>query len=137
MFPSQLDWLRAMWTKGSRPASRPFNLRRHYELANSLHDLGGLGLSEDKVLDLLSVSKIPDGKFRLNEKGLFSKLQGQFLRTIRDLLLNHFGTKRLHREELWRTKQWVKRQRLTPLARLRGERPRMRKPVRDPSSKAI
>ena len=137
VFPPQLDWLRAMWTKALRPASRPFNLRRHYELANSLHDLAGLGLSEDKVLDLLSVSTIPDGKFRLNEKGLFSKLPGQFLRTIRDLLLNHVGTKRLHKEELWRTKQWVNRQRLTPLARLRGERPRMRKSFMGPSSKSI
>ena len=63
LFPPQLDWLGALWTNASHPASRPFNLRRHYEVANSLHDLGGLGLSEDKVLDLLSASKIPDGPF--------------------------------------------------------------------------
>lgn len=32
----------------------------------------------------------------------------------------------LHREEMWRTLEWVDRQRANPMARLRGERVRMR-----------
>jgi hypothetical protein len=122
-FPPELGWLTELWNRPAPPAHRPFDQRQHYDLASALAETKDFGLSDDELLDLLSVTEIPNGPFRLNGKP-FGGLPGEILRQIRDRFLRRFGASGLVREEWWRSVRWAHRQQMVPMARLHGERPK-------------
>ena len=123
LFPHQLGWLGTLWKNAARPASRPFGPKRHYQLTNWL---SGIPFPVGDVVNLITTDETIDSPHRLRKRN-FKNYSRQFLQTLREGFLSLFGAQGVDQVEWWRTFKWVTRQRLEPLARLRGERPRVRK----------
>ena len=122
LFPPQLDWLGTLWKHAARPAFRPFSPKRHYQLTNWL---SGIPFPVGDVMNLITSDESIDSPHRLRKRS-FKNYSRQFLQTLREGFLSLFGAQGVDHVEWWRTFKWVTRQRLEPLARLRGERPRVR-----------
>ena len=125
VFPPQLDWLGTLWKNAARPASRPFSPKRHYQLTNWL---SGIPFSVREVVELITTAEPIDHLRTRN----FAKYSTDFLERLRTGFLSRFGAHGVDEIEWWRNLKWVTRQRLKPLARLRGERPRVRKQTFSP-----
>ena len=123
LFPHQLGWLATLWENAPRPASHPFSPKRHYQLTNWL---SGISFPVGDVVSLITTDDTIDSP-HIQRKRSFKDYSQKFLQRLRKGYLSLFGAQGVDQAEWWRTFKWVTRQRLEPLARLRGERPRVRK----------
>ena len=123
-FPAQLGWLSSLWERTGGVPHASFDVRRHYALANVLRDICSLGLSREKLREVLKDEELSNDRIAHNRKKTNGKFKLEFLRQMKELFIGFFGYSG-HCEREWRrTIKWVDRQRDVPLARLRGERPR-------------
>jgi hypothetical protein len=128
-FPLPLEWLSNAWGEAPRPPHHPFDPKVHYRVANWVESLRREGLSKEEITEVLSTDDFRDGQFERQGKDYahipgedLRKLGAEFCRTV-----GYIPGSVLDRSELARTRRWVDRQRSVPMARLRGERVRMRK----------
>jgi hypothetical protein len=128
-FPAELQWLAHAWTDAGNPPHHPFDPKLHYEVANWVRALQAGGLSQEEIIDVM------DGGFEddqregpiMNGKKDYANIPIQELRTLRHKFQDVMGCipgSLLNRSEMYRTLEWVDRQRANPMARLRGERVR-------------
>ncbi len=130
-FPAELEWLRCAWAWAGQPPHRPFDPKVHYDVANWVRSLQQLGLSHEEVIDVMNGTfedDHRDGPITLGKKD-YANMPVQDLRMLRHKFMEITGYvpgSMLNREEMWRTLEWVDRQRANPMARLKGERVRNR-----------
>jgi hypothetical protein len=132
-FPGPLEWLFKLWEKAPRPSHRSFDQKAHYLVANCVESLQRLGLSKEETVDVLNTVEFPNGQIEWQGKD-YAKIPGEDLRTIGQGIRRAVGEipgSAIDMSEMIRTMAWVDRQRSVPMARLRGERVRMRSPARD------
>jgi hypothetical protein len=128
-FPAELQWLAHAWTDAGNPPHRPFDPKLHYKVANWVRSLQDRGLSQEEIIDVMDGTfegDSPDGPITRGKKD-YAKIAVQDLRMLRHKfkeLIGYVPGSLLNREEMWRTLEWVDRQRANPIARLRGERVR-------------
>jgi hypothetical protein len=128
-FPAELEWLARAWAGAGKPSHRPFDPKLHYEVANWVRSLQARGLSQEEIIDIMDGSFEDDhreGPIARGKKD-YANIPVQDLRAIRRKFIKMIGnvpSSLLNREEMWRTLEWVDRQRANPMARLRGERVR-------------
>jgi hypothetical protein len=107
-------------------------------VANWVRSLQVRGLSHEEIVDIM------DGTFEDDQrKGPITRAGKDYaniaipdLKMLRQNFKEKMGNipgSMLNRAEMWRTLEWVDRQRATPMARLRGERVRNRS-VKDGTS---
>ena len=119
-FPAQLGWLASLWEQTGGVPHASFDVRRHYALANVLRDIRSLGLSREKLFEVLKDEELSNGRIAHNGKKTKGKFTVEFLRQMKELFIGFFGYTG-HCDREWpRTIKWVDRQRDIPLARLRG-----------------
>lgn len=130
-FPAELEWLIRAWAGAGQPPHRPFDPKVHYAVANWVRSLQQLGLSHEEILDVMDGTFEDDGRdgpITLGKRD-YSNMTVQDLRMLRHQfkeIIGYVPGSMLNREEMWRTLEWVDRQRANPMARLRGERVRNR-----------
>lgn len=130
-FPAELEWLARAWTDAGNPPHRPFDPKLHYEVANWVRSLQERGLSQEEIIDVMDGTfedDHRDGPITRGGKN-YANIAVPDLRMLRQKFKETMGNipgSMLNREEMWRTLEWVDRQRSNPLARLRGERVRNR-----------
>jgi hypothetical protein len=133
VFPASLDWLLKLWMEAPRPPHQRFNPKIQYLVANWISSLQRVGLSNEEIIEVLNKDDFPDGPFERQGKD-YAGIPGEELRKMgaafRRAVKNVPSSAR-DLSEMWRTRQWVGRQRTAPMARLRGERVRIRKPAGD------
>jgi hypothetical protein len=132
-FPRSLEWLLKSWTEAPRPSHQPFDPQTHYLVANWISSLRRLGLSNEEIIEVFNKDDFPDDHFERQGKD-YAKIPGEELRKLGKAFRQAVGDvpcSARDLSEMWRTVQWVDRQRTVPMARLRGERVRDRKPSRD------
>jgi hypothetical protein len=128
-FPAELQWLARAWTAAGNPPHHPFDPKVHYEVANWVRALQARGLSQEEIIDIMDGTfegDKADGPTTRGKKD-YAKIAVQDLRQFRHRfkeIMGYIPGSLLNREEMWRTLEWVDRQRTNPLARLRGERVR-------------
>lgn len=138
-FPAELEWLMHAWVRAGQPPHRPFDPKMHYDVANWVRSLQQLRLSHEEIIDVM------DGTFEDDRrngpitrgKKVYANIKVQDLRMLRHKFKEIIGDvpgSMLNREEMWRTLEWVGRQRANPMARLRGERVRNRTAKDGPST---
>ena len=131
-FPASLEWLLKSWTQAPRPPHHPVNPRTHYLVANWVSSLRRLNLSHEEIIEVFIKDDFPDGRFERQGKD-FAKIPGEDLRKLgegfRQAVGGNIPSSARDLSEMWRTIHWVDRQRNTPMARLRGQRVRHRKPA--------
>jgi hypothetical protein len=133
IFPPGLDWLSHLWDQAPRPPHQPFDPKVHYLVANRIASLQRLGLSKGEITDVLSTVDFPDGPIERQGKD-YAKIPGEDLRKLGEDFRRAVGYvpgSVLDLSEMWRTMTWVDRQRIVPMARLRGERVRRRGSAED------
>jgi hypothetical protein len=96
---------------------------------------GGFGLTMEEALDVMSGTNFLAGEVRVvGGTGIvkrYAGLSGEQLNVLGKRVRQHLGNVP-DRAEIFRSCQWVRRQRRVPRARLRGERVRARNGRRDP-----
>jgi hypothetical protein len=133
-FPAELQWLARTWNEAGRPPHRPFDPKTRYVVANWVQALQARGLSQEEIVSVMRGDFEEDtrlGPIKIGKQD-YGKVPVQELRTLNQQFKKDVGYipgSLLHREELWRTLEWVHRQRANPMARLRGERVRNRSEV--------
>ena len=133
ILPTPLGWLLKLWEQTSPPPHQPFAPKVHYQVANWIEFLRRLGLSKEEIIEVLSKDDFPDGLIERQGKD-YAKISGEDLRKLGEEFRQAVGSLPASAKslsEMWRTIRWVARQRATPMARLRGERVRNRKPAGD------
>lgn len=133
VFPASLEWLRKLWEQTSPPPHHPFAPKVHYQVANWIDSLQRLGLSKEEIIDVLNKGDFPNGQFERYGKD-YAKIPGEDLRRLGEAFCQAVGdvpSSARDLSEMWRTMRWVDRQRSVPMARLRGERVRMRDGAED------
>jgi hypothetical protein len=133
IFPASLEWLLKLWEQTSRPPHQPFKPRVHYLVANWIASLRQLGLSKEEIIEVLNKDDFPNGQFERQGKD-YAKIPGEELRKLGETFRQVVGdvpSSVRDLSEMWRTMQWVDRQRSVPMARLRGERVRKRDRAED------
>ena len=134
IFPAEMEWLKRAWASAGQPAHRPFDPKVRYAVANWVRTLQQQQLSQEEIIDVMT------GAFDKHDvagpitrgKKDYGNISVQDLRKLSQEFKNRFASvpgSLVNREEMWRTLEWVDRQRANPMARLRGER------VRDRSAK--
>lgn len=137
-FPAELEWLARAWTAAGNPPHRPFDPKLHYDVANWVRRLQARGLSQEEIIDVM------DGGFDIDRREGsitrgnkdYAHIPVQDLRVLRQQFKKIRGKvpgSLLNRQEMWRTLEWVDRQRTNPMARLKGERVRKRAAEHDRS----
>ena len=132
-FPSPLEWLFKAWEQAPRPPHQPFDPKVHYLVANWIESLRRVGLSKEEITEVLSTDDFPDGPFERQGKD-YANIPGEDLRKLGAEFRQAVGSlpgSVNDSSEMWRTMQWVDRQRTVPMARLSGERVRERKTAED------
>jgi hypothetical protein len=130
-FPAELEWLARAWTNAGNPPHRPFDPKPHYNVTNWVRRLQARGLSQEEIIDVMDGTFDEDtreGPITLGKKN-YANIPVQELRTLRlqfKEMMGYVPGSLLNREEMWRTLEWVDRQRENPMARLTGERVRKR-----------
>jgi hypothetical protein len=127
------------WASAGQPPHRPFDPKVHYDVANWVRSLQQQGLSHEEIIDVMDGTfddDRRDGSITLRNKD-YANMTVQDLRMLRQKFKEIIGDvpgSLLNREEMWRTLEWVDRQRANPMARLRGERVRNRSVKDGPST---
>ena len=132
-FPAPLEWLHISWEQTSHPPHQPFAPQVHYRVANWTNSLRRVGLSKEEITEVLSTDDFPDGPFERQGKD-YANIPGEGLRKLGAEFRRAAGSipgSVNDPSEMWRTIQWVDRQRTVPMARLKGERVRKRNSTKD------
>lgn len=130
-FPAELEWLMRAWAEAGQPPHRPFDPKVHYDVANWVRSLQQQGLSHEEICDIMNGTfddYVSQGPIKLGKKD-YANIEVQDLRRLyQEFKRMHGGVpgSLLNRQEMWRSLEWVDRQRSNPMARLRGERVRNR-----------
>ena len=85
-----------------------------------------LGLSKEEIVDIMADEDFLDGAVKRGKKD-YANIPVEGLRKLRPdfrKIVGEIPGNVLHLEEIWRTTEWVDRQRQDPMARLSGERVR-------------
>ena len=128
VFPHPLEWLHRLWEQTSPPPHQPFAPQVHYRVANWIEYLRRLGLSKDEIIEVLGDKKLPDDPIQEKRQD-YAKLPHVDLLALGEEFRRAVGSlpgSVNDLSEMWRTIQWVDRQRTVPMARLKGERVRTR-----------
>lgn len=140
-FPAELEWLIRAWADAGQPPHRPFDPKVHYIVANWVRSLQQQGLSHEEICDIMNGTfddYVSQGPIKRGKKDYANIAVQDLRRLYQKFKRMHDGVPGalLNRQEMWRSLEWVDRQRANPMARLRGERVRNRSAEDDPSSKS-
>lgn len=130
-FPAELEWLWHAWASARQPPHRPFDPKLHYAVANWVRSLQRKGLSQEEIIDVMAGTFDEDtspGPIKRGKKD-YANISVQVLRKLSQEfkgIYDYVPGSLVKREEMWRTLEWVDRQRANPMARIRGERVRNR-----------
>ncbi len=152
-WPGPLSWIADAWQRAGKPPGKPFKGEQHYLLDFFMRTLkqpsgfvgieedkdedrwkehlvpfqGGLGLTPEEALDVLSETEFPRGGVTIEGK-TYAGLPGKVLNALSKKIRELWGSNLPEARDIARSLSWVRRQRKEPLARLNGERVRAREP---------
>ena len=138
-FPAELEWLGHAWASAGQPPHRPFDPKVRYAVANWVRSLQQQKLSQEEIIDVMDGTFDEEdrpGPIKRGKKD-YANISVQDLRKLSQAfkrMYDYVPGSLVNREEMWRTLEWVDRQRANPMARLRGERVRNRSAEDGPGS---
>lgn len=138
-FPAELEWLGRAWASAGQPPHRPFDPKVRYVVANWVRKLQQQKLSQEEIIDVMEGTFDDDDSLGPITRGKrdYANIPVQDLHKLSQefkKMYDYVPGSLVNREEMWRTLEWVDRQRANPMARLRGNPVRNRLAKGGPST---